>query len=276
MVEMVLFIPSSKPKLWSNFPSLHVGHWAPIWTARLTKFDDVVTHGGGYPAGAGVPHDDDDDFRGAADIASNHAGDSGDSSFFSGILQSLVDKKQQVAEEDIDEDGKLYFSHPLGNRGSSPSVTSWSSQPPPPPQHPTTLCWLSNGAPPLIGNSPLCKDAVRNHKKFFGNEDHDDQSSSRSMGSAAAMQAMKMFSSGQAGGSNSQSQFVALAMGEASKLFDKQASQGKVANDAGKESAVMQAGEMALKMYMKSQGGGASAGSSSGASKLMGMASKFF
>jgi len=135
---------------------------------------------------------------------------------------------------------------------------------------------LSNGALPLIGNSPLFKDAVRNHKKFFGNEDHDGESSSRSMGSAAAMQAMKMFSSGQAGGSNSQSQFVALAMGEASKLFDKQASQGKVANDAGKESAVMQAGEMALKMYLKSQGGGASAGSSSGASKLMGMASKFF
>jgi len=104
MVEMVLFTPSSKPKLWSNLPSLHVG---PNWTARLTELDNVVTHGGGYPAGAGVPHDDDDDFRGAADIASNHAGDSGDSSFFSGILQSLVDKKQQVAEEDIDEDGKL-------------------------------------------------------------------------------------------------------------------------------------------------------------------------
>lgn len=87
-----------------------------------------------------------------------------------------------------------------------------------------------------------------------------------------------MFSGGQAGGSHSQGQFIALAMGEASKLFDKQASQGKVSSDAGKESAVMHAGEMALKMYMKSQGGaaGGSSGSSGGASALLGMAKKFF
>ena len=95
------------------------------------------------------------------------------------------------------------------------------------------------------------------------------------MGSAAAMQALKMFSSGQqssgggSSGGQSQSQFIALAMGEASKLFDQQASQGKVADDSSKDSAVMKAGEMALKMYMKSQGGGG------GSSGLMGLASKF-
>lgn len=93
------------------------------------------------------------------------------------------------------------------------------------------------------------------------------------MGSAAAMQALKLFSSGQAGGqSQSQSQFVALAMAEASKLFDQQASQGKVAGNSSKDSAVMQAGEMALKMYMKSQAGG---GGSSGAGGLLSLASKF-
>ncbi len=93
------------------------------------------------------------------------------------------------------------------------------------------------------------------------------------MGAAAAMQALKMFSSGQAGGqSQSQSQFIALAMAEASKLFDQQASQGKVAEGGSKNSAVMQAGEMALKMYLKSQGG---AGGAGGASGLMGLASKF-
>jgi hypothetical protein len=93
------------------------------------------------------------------------------------------------------------------------------------------------------------------------------------MGSAAAMQALKLFNSGGSqGGSTSQSAFIALAMGEASKLFDSQASKGKVEDGASKESAVMQAGEMALKMYMKSQGTG---GSSSGLSGLMGMASKF-
>lgn len=62
-----------------------------------------------------------------------------------------------------------------------------------------------------------------------------------------------------------------MAMGQASKLFEQQASQGNVAAGASKESAVQQAGEMALKMYMKSQ----MSGGSSGASGLMGLASKF-
>lgn len=83
------------------------------------------------------------------------------------------------------------------------------------------------------------------------------------------MQALKMFSGGQGGG-QSQSQFIAMAMGEASKLFDQQASQGNVEEGGSKDSAVMHAGEMALKMYMKSQGGGGG-----GASGLLGFASKF-
>jgi hypothetical protein len=74
------------------------------------------------------------------------------------------------------------------------------------------------------------------------------------MGSAAAMQALKLFSSGQAeGGAQKQSDFIAIAMGDASILFDQQASQGKVScSYANKRSAVMQAGEMALRMYLKS------------------------
>ncbi|CAI4218561.1 unnamed protein product [Parascedosporium putredinis] len=66
-------------------------------------------------------------------------------------------------------------------------------------------------------------------------------------------------------------------MSEASKLFDQKASQGQVAPGASKESAVQQAGEMALKMYLKSQaqGGGSSAGGSGGAGDLLGFASKF-
>jgi hypothetical protein len=94
------------------------------------------------------------------------------------------------------------------------------------------------------------------------------------MGAAAAMQALKMFSGGQSGNSssgNSQNAFVGIAMAQASKLFDQQSSQGKVSSGSTKESAVQQAGEMALKMYLKSQGGG----SSGGMSGLMGLASKF-
>ena len=62
------------------------------------------------------------------------------------------------------------------------------------------------------------------------------------------------------------------AMAQASKLFDSQSAQGNVASGASKESAVQKAGEMALKMYMQSQGGSSGGGMGS----LMGMASKFF
>lgn len=94
------------------------------------------------------------------------------------------------------------------------------------------------------------------------------------MGSAAAMQALKMFNGGSSGNSssgNSQNAFVGMAMAQASKLFDQQSSQGNVSSGSSKESVVQQAGEMALKMYMKSQGGG----NSGGMSGLMGLASKF-
>ncbi|KAH9906566.1 hypothetical protein F4778DRAFT_726602 [Xylariomycetidae sp. FL2044] len=117
-------------------------------------------------------------------------------------------------------------------------------------------------------------DAVKQHKRFFDRDDDEDEADDRSMGSAAAMQALKMFTGGQSGNtaeSSSQSTFVGLAMAEASKLFDQKSSQGKVSGDASKESAVMQAGEMALKFYLKSQGGGGG----SSASSLLGLASKF-
>lgn len=87
------------------------------------------------------------------------------------------------------------------------------------------------------------------------------------MGNAAAMQALKMFTGGSSSGGSSQSEFIGLAMSEASKLFEQQSAAGRVSSSSSKESAVQQAGEMALKMYMKSQGG------SSGG--LMSLASKF-
>merc|ERR1712230_23908 len=126
-----------------------------------------------------------------------------------------------------------------------------------------------------IGNSNLNEqDAVQSHQQFFGNGG-GSQADSGSMGAAAAMQALKMFSGGGSGNTqqgNSQNAFVGMAMAEASKLFDNQSSQGNVAN-ASKESTVQKAGEMALKMYMKSQIQGG--GGSSGASGLLSMASKF-
>ncbi|KAF7518320.1 hypothetical protein G7054_g13506 [Neopestalotiopsis clavispora] len=173
--------------------------------------------GGSYPAGG--YGQEDEDLRGAAEHASRHAGDSGDSSLFSTLLGALNEKRGNLAQEDVDED-----------------------------------------------------DAVQQHKRFYNNED-DEPATSQGMGSAAAMQALKMFSGGSTGNSesaNSQSAFIGLAMAEASKLFDQKANQGKVSGEASKESAVMQAGEMALKFYMKSKGG-----DSSSSSGLMSLASKF-
>ena len=61
-------------------------------------------------------------------------------------------------------------------------------------------------------------------------------------------EALKMFTGGGAGsggmgsqgGGNSQSQFVGMAMSEASKLFDQQSAQGNV--NGSKQSAIEQAG----------------------------------
>lgn len=52
-------------------------------------------------------------------------------------------------------------------------------------------------------NGQLTKhlDAVRQHKKIYGGEDDGNQADDRSMGSAAAMQALKMFSGGGSGSS---------------------------------------------------------------------------
>ncbi|RYO83785.1 hypothetical protein DL762_005962 [Monosporascus cannonballus] len=125
-------------------------------------------------------------------------------------------------------------------------------------------------------------DAVKQHKRFYDDKD-DDDADDRSMGSAAAMQALKMFSSGKSE-NQSQGALIGLAMAEASKLFDQKSSQGKVSGETSKESAVTKAGEMALKFYLKSQGsnsggsgggGSSSGGSDSKMSGLLGLASKF-
>ncbi|KAK3393809.1 hypothetical protein B0H63DRAFT_459287 [Podospora didyma] len=129
------------------------------------------------------------------------------------------------------------------------------------------------------------EDAVAQHKSFFDNSTpNPENATSSGMGAAAAMEALKLFTSSSSSSSQqpqSQSAFIGLAMSQASKLFDQQASAGKVSSGADKQSAVMKAGEMALKMYLKSHGsqGGATGAGGAGAgnnlSGLLGMASKF-
>ncbi|KAF2452696.1 hypothetical protein BDY21DRAFT_358461 [Lineolata rhizophorae] len=121
-------------------------------------------------------------------------------------------------------------------------------------------------------------DAVRQHKRFYGDEAGGHEAGSGALGTAAAMQALKMVSGGHGKG-GSQGEFIGMAMGQAAKLFDQQSAQGKTHPQATKQDAVASAAQMAFKMYMKSEmGGGSHGGGSSGggaASGLLNMASKF-
>ncbi|KJZ77376.1 hypothetical protein HIM_03100 [Hirsutella minnesotensis 3608] len=101
------------------------------------------------------------------------------------------------------------------------------------------------------------EDAARKHKQAYNDNAHGDENS---LGAAAAMQAFKMFNSQDgkssdkgASGGGGQGAFLAMAMSEASKLFDDKASSGKVPAGASKESTIQKAGEMAMKMYFKNQ-----------------------
>ena len=151
---------------------------------------DQREYGGGGPAGANYydqtqqyndepprRHGGSDEFSGAAQHASSHAGDSGDTDLFSTALGFLSGNKSKIQEEDVDED-----------------------------------------------------DAVQQHKKFYGDGEAHQQASSNNVGAAAAMQALKIFTGGsghEAQSGAGQSKFIGLAMAQAAKLFDQQASEGK-------------------------------------------------
>ncbi|CAG8935716.1 unnamed protein product [Penicillium salamii] len=122
--------------------------------------------------------------------------------------------------------------------------------------------------------------AVNAHQAMYGSGSSNQNHDSNTVGAGAAMQALKMFTGGGSGGSSSdggmdKNKLIGLAMAQAGKLWDeKQGSGGNVSGD--KQTAVNSAAEMALKMYMKSQGGGVGGtGGAGGASGLLSLASKF-
>ncbi|KAG5991189.1 hypothetical protein E4U54_003928 [Claviceps lovelessii] len=118
----------------------------------------------------------------------------------------------------------------------------------------------------LPANHSLSIDAIKQHQHAYQNDGKGD---SNTLGTAAAMQALKMFtqSNNSASSVSGQGALLGMAMTEASKLFDDKAAQGKVQGGASKENVVQQAVETAMKMYFKSQA------SSQGG--LAGMAAKF-
>ncbi|KAL4902663.1 hypothetical protein BDW74DRAFT_158284 [Aspergillus multicolor] len=112
--------------------------------------------------------------------------------------------------------------------------------------------------------------AVNAHRRYEegGNMDSKD------FGAGAAMQALKMFTSGSGegtGGGKDKNAFIGMAMAEAGKMWEQKAGQGEASGD--KQSAVNQAAEMAFKMYLKSQMSGSEG--TGGPGGLMSLASKF-
>jgi hypothetical protein len=105
-------------------------------------------------------------------------------------------------------------------------------------------------------NEDEAQNARQAHDQIYNqnNGQPPAEASSRDLGSAAAMQAFKMFSGGggqqQSGGGSSA--LIGLAMGEAMKLFNAQSGNG---GNANKGEMLQSAAMMAMKLYSTQQGG---------------------
>ncbi|KAH9898223.1 hypothetical protein C8Q73DRAFT_684038 [Cubamyces lactineus] len=119
---------------------------------------------------------------------------------------------------------------------------------------------------------PIDENGVQHaHRKAY-EEGSASSLNAGSLGSAAALQVLKQFTSGNGSG-GSQSQLISLAMAEASKLFDKS---GGVSS-GNKQDAVNSAAMTVMKLLVQSKFSGGSIGgeNSGGLGGLMSMASKF-
>ncbi|KAJ5232862.1 hypothetical protein N7468_005818 [Penicillium chermesinum] len=115
--------------------------------------------------------------------------------------------------------------------------------------------------------------ALNAHQALYGGGGEGQTHDSGSVGAGAAVEALKMFTSGgSSDGGFDKNKLIGLAMAQAGKLWDEK--QGSGANMSGdKQSAINNAAETALKMYLKGGGGVSGTG---GPSDLLSLASKFF
>ncbi|KAK9897352.1 hypothetical protein P389DRAFT_169113 [Cystobasidium minutum MCA 4210] len=141
------------------------------------------------------------------------------------------------------------------------------------------LQFLNNNKP--SADDDVDEDRVTSaHQQAYG-QGNAGNLDSKSMGSAAALQALKRFTGGQQSpaSSSGQSALIGMAMSEASKLFDQS---GGAAN-GNKQDVVNSAVQTIMKFVLKSQLSGAmgtggvatSGGGSGGVGNLLSMASKF-
>ncbi|KAJ3006363.1 hypothetical protein NUW54_g3965 [Trametes sanguinea] len=119
---------------------------------------------------------------------------------------------------------------------------------------------------------PIDEEGVQHaHRKAY-EEGSAGSLSAGSLGSAAAMQVLKQFTSSGSSGGGSQSQLISLAMAEASKLFDSAGG----ASSGNKQDAVNGAAMTVMKLLVQSKFSSAiGGGNSGGLGGLMGLASKF-
>jgi hypothetical protein len=113
-------------------------------------------------------------------------------------------------------------------------------------------------------NETEAEHAAHAHDKIY-NQQQTGEASSRDLGSAAAMQAFKMFSGSKSGGGSNE--MVGMAMGEAMKLFK---SQGGSASGANQSEMLQQAATMGMKLFMTQQAGKQESG---GLGQVMGILS---
>ncbi|KAI0308164.1 hypothetical protein B0F90DRAFT_1680642 [Multifurca ochricompacta] len=122
-------------------------------------------------------------------------------------------------------------------------------------------------------HDPIDEGAVQeSHRKAYDEGSGRDLPAS-SLGSAAALQVLKGFTSGKGSGGGSQTQLISMAMSEASKLFDRSGG----ASSGGKQDAVNGAALTVVKLLVQSKfsGGVTGGGNSGGLGGLMSLASKF-
>ncbi|KAG6840907.1 hypothetical protein C0991_003249 [Blastosporella zonata] len=120
-------------------------------------------------------------------------------------------------------------------------------------------------------NEPIDENAVTQAHNAAYNEGSASNLSAHSMGSAAALQVLKQFTSGGNSGV-SETNLISMAMAEATKLFDSPGG----ASSGNKQDAVNGAAMTMMKLLVQSKFSSAvGGGNSGGLSGLMSLASKF-
>jgi hypothetical protein len=138
----------------------------------------------------------------------------------------------------------------------------------------SALSFLNNK--PAAGNEDVDEGRMQSHHDDVYSDRPQGDQSANSLGAAAAMHAFQNFTGGGGGGGSGgssgggQGQLLGMVFKEASKLFEQQNGQGNVASGVDKQSVINQAGQMAVKLYLKNQMGGGGGGGG-----IMGLASQF-